>query len=68
MSGGGLALVSERLGGLRLERVGSSSGPLSPPRVIAGGGDAWANDVMDGHHLPPEEEMTADIFLLEGVS
>jgi hypothetical protein len=51
-----------------LERVGSSSGPLSPPRVIAGGGDAWANDVMDGHHLPPEEEMTADIFLLEGVS
>ncbi|KAI8462969.1 MAG: glycosyl hydrolase [Monoraphidium minutum] len=64
-----LALAADRLAGLQLglTRTASASGPLSPPRVIAGGGDAWANELGDGH-MVPEEEMTADLFLLEGVS
>lgn len=66
--GGGAAaasLVAERLHALQLGCAPSTTGPLSPPRVMAGGGDAWANDA---DALPPEEEMCADIFLLEGVS
>jgi hypothetical protein len=66
-AGGGLALVAERLAGMGLASGGGgptgASGPLSPPRVIAGGGDAWANEADGG--LPPEEAMCADIFMLE---
>lgn len=73
LGGGGLVLAAEKLASLQIAAgsataaAGGASGPLSPPRVIAGGGDAWSNEVMDGH-MAPEEEMTADIFLLEGVS